>query len=183
MTGYGDTPRKSKHTLESQFKTASISLAREIIAADTEQVPVVSVEYFQQKFLPQLIPAAKRVLESQLDGPITKNNRLYGFPKDPAASSKSESIAFRPLTDVFDQLVNLIQKEDKDAQPTVCFVYEPNRKPTTGTTNSSQPDSFLKRISGEKTLAPEGHSWEDIVAAKEYKLHRTAETEADVCQE
>ncbi len=181
MTGYGDTPRKSKHSLESQFRTASISLAREIIAADTEQVPVVSLEYFQQRLLPTPPAVALRVLESRPKELFTKNNRLHGFAQGPAVSGKTEGGAFRPLSAAFYQLVKLVKEQDKEARQTVRFVYEPNRQPTTGTTNSSKPDGYLQRISGEQTLAQEQHPWEDIVSADEYKLRDADETKADVC--
>ena len=177
-TGYG---RESQHTLESQFKTASILPTREIIAVDTEQVPVVSLEYFQQTLLPKPLAAAVSVLESRPNGLFTKNNQLHGFAQDPAASGKTEGGIACLLKNVFDQLVKLVKEQDKKALQTVQFIYEPNQ-PTTGTTNPSRPDGYLRRIYGEETLAQEQHSWEDIVSADEYKLHGT-ETDVCHCQE
>ena len=179
-TGYG---RESKHSLESQFKTASISPTREIIATDTEQVPVVSLEYFQQTLLPQPLAVALSVLESRPNGLFTENNQLHGFAQDPAASGKTEGGIACLLKNVFDQLVKLVKEQDEEARQTVQFIYEPNQQPTTGTTNPSRPDGYLQRIYGEETLGQEQHSWEDIVSTDEYKLHGMDKTMTDVCQE
>ena len=96
MTGYGDTPRQSKNLLEFRIQN-SIYFA----CAGTEQVPVVSVEYFQQPLLPTPLAAALSVLKVDR----MSSSPIAWFAQDPAASGETEGGTFFPLKDASNPLV------------------------------------------------------------------------------
>jgi hypothetical protein len=107
----------------------------------------------------------KRALRSLAD----KSGRWLGFASDPAETAGNESEVFKPLQNIINGILNLV---DENQLLAVC---DGNATPYSSRDDRSRPDGWLKMSKSRIPHPPSGVSdepdprWDDIVCPLEFK--------------
>jgi hypothetical protein len=146
-------------------------------------VPVVAPEFLFDKVLPPLPPTLdldKLQLTLRSENVIQKYG-LRGFkisPKDSTGHRGHESRVFRPLVNLFNDIVKFAS-EDNILSPVLRMQHTSNPMPLSERTGNSQPDGVLELLERESVNTDVGKSnWGDIPVAIELTKF---DSDADMC--
>lgn len=168
---------KWRHSLCSTYFTSKLATQRQLVVRDHAEIPVVSLEFFQN--VTPAVPDAilDGVLDKlKVDGSITGSGRMRGFAKnDPKKSGRPENDSF---THVHEFTEAIIRTGESYTGQKSCMMmgHSPNSTPLSERGKSSRPDGFgcstMAQHDDELTdtkLPQPLPSWSGIILAQEDK--------------
>ncbi|KAF9078836.1 hypothetical protein BDP27DRAFT_1441204 [Rhodocollybia butyracea] len=156
-----NTPARGKETSSSAFRSSSNVKAKRdsVIKTLPTMIPEVSVADFCTHILPPLPEALKRrklgqVLTTLKHDQKWKDRGWSAFPQEPAARSEHETIVFRPMADIFRDVVNAGIKHGGSAlEQTFNIAMQPYAAQDSDLGPGSRPDIIFERLSLKSTHA------------------------------
>ncbi|KAF9078837.1 hypothetical protein BDP27DRAFT_1441205 [Rhodocollybia butyracea] len=156
-----NTPARGKETSSSAFRSSSNVKAKRdsVIKTLPTMIPEVSVEDFCTHILPPLPEALKRrklgqVLTTLKHDQKWKDRGWSAFPQEPAARSEHETVVFRPMADIFRDVVNAGIKHGGSAlEQTFNIAMQPYAAQDSDLGPGSRPDIIFERLSLKSTHA------------------------------
>jgi hypothetical protein len=138
---------------------------------DLRSVPVVTPEFLFSNVLPSIpssVDLGKLKVKLRSENVVRKTG-WRGFETPPIDSTKHESLVFKPLIGVFDDVLKSVSP-DKTLSAVFRMQHSPDSAPFSKRASSSKPDGFLELLQRKSVDTGVGKSnWEDIPVSMEFK--------------
>ncbi|KAF9513153.1 hypothetical protein BS47DRAFT_1362609 [Hydnum rufescens UP504] len=167
------TPQFIQRKFTLVTSTKLLDGARLDVLHDGPTVPEVTLQTFMDSLASRRpdfdIDATMNALKSMPDGILSDSGRWEAFNKEPKHHSDGEEAVFKPITNIFDNIITAIIVNTKltTDEWSVELVQNPSRAPTSAERyNTTRPDGYLllKDRSDSGSI-----SWADIALSCEYK--------------
>ena len=161
-----ETSSVSQRTSECGYYSGQLDLTRHAVVQDLPSVPLIPHDFLFDKVLPPIpssvdLEILKRDLRSE---DVVRKNGWRGFETQPKNSTQTESEAFSPLVQVFNDVLKWVKPA---LQPVLKMTHSSDFATLSKRANSSQPDGLLKLRSVNTN--PGKSNWEDIPVSMEFK--------------
>ena len=181
---YDSPPRVNHVHSDASYQSDALEQARLAVLLDLGLcIPMISFEQFLEYIAPPQpefdLRTTMQSLKSGRNPTLTHSNRWSSFVEDPKDSKIVEDRAFRPMPEIFTEVVAAIFASSRgrlsEENRTIDFLQNPRRAPTsTERRNESRPDGYFvlkhrnKVMSEDKTR--EIIHWADVALSCEYKV-------------